>query len=69
MKQAKPIQIDDELAARYEGTGQFERFDSAVRKILSVPHSEIVRRDEEYKRQSALNPKRRGPKPKARASR
>jgi hypothetical protein len=41
-----------------------QRFDALVRKVLSVPHEEIVRREAEYKRQSALNPNRRGPKPK-----
>lgn len=40
------------------------RFDALVRKVLSVPHDEIMRREAEYKRQSAMNPKRRGPKPK-----
>jgi hypothetical protein len=39
-------------------------FDVLVRKVLSVPHDEIVRREAEYKRLSALNPHRRGPKPK-----
>jgi hypothetical protein len=43
------------------------RFDALVRKVLSVPHAEIMRREEEYKRQSAANPNRRGPKPKAKA--
>jgi hypothetical protein len=41
------------------------RFDALVRKVLSVPHEEIMRREAEYKRQSAANPRRRGPKPKA----
>jgi hypothetical protein len=41
-----------------------KRFDALVRKVLSVPHEEIMRREAEYKRQSALNPNRRGPKPK-----
>ena len=40
------------------------RFDALVRKVLSVPHEEILRREEEYKRQSEANPKKRGPKPK-----
>ena len=40
------------------------RFDALVRKVLSVPHDEIIRREAEYKRQSAMNPRRRGPKPK-----
>lgn len=39
-------------------------FDALVRKVLSVPHAEIMRREAEYKRQSALKPNRRGPKPK-----
>ena len=40
------------------------RFDALVRKVLSVPHSEILRREAEYKRQSLANPNRRGPKRK-----
>jgi len=32
------------------------------RKVLSVPREEIVRREAEYKHQSAANPNRRGPK-------
>ena len=64
MKSAKPVTIAPELAARYTDPDQFERFDAAVRKILTVPHAEIVRREQEHKRQSALNPNRRGPKRK-----
>jgi hypothetical protein len=47
-----------------EGPEAAMRFDALVRRVLSVPHEEIVRREAEYKRQSALNPNRRGPKPK-----
>jgi hypothetical protein len=61
----KPIAIPDEVAARYTNPDQFERFDATMRKILAVPHSEIVRREAEYKRHSAENPNRRGPKRKA----
>lgn len=43
------------------------RFDALVRKVLSVPHEEIMRREAAYKQQSLLNPHRRGPKPKAKA--
>jgi hypothetical protein len=32
------------------------RFDPLVRKMLSVPNGEIMRREAEYKRQSAVNP-------------
>jgi hypothetical protein len=61
----KQIAISPELGANYTGPDQFERFDTAVRKILAVPRAEILRREEEYKRRSALNPNRRGPKPKS----
>jgi hypothetical protein len=32
--------------------------------VLAVPHAEILRREEEYKKRVALNPKKRGPKRK-----
>jgi len=51
-----------------EGPEVAAAFDALVRKVLSVPHDEIMRREAEYKRQSALNPHRRGPKPKLPAS-
>jgi hypothetical protein len=47
-----------------EGPKAAAQFDALVRKVLSVPHSEIMRREAEYKRQSLANPNRRGPKPK-----
>jgi hypothetical protein len=47
-----------------EGPRAFAAFDALVRQVLSVPHEEIMRREAEYKRQSAANPHRRGPKPK-----
>jgi hypothetical protein len=46
----------------------FARFDALVRKVLSVPHSEIMRREAEYKKRSTLNPNRRGPKRKVKPS-
>lgn len=51
-----------------EGPEASARFDSLVRKILAVPHAEIMRREAEYKMQSIANPHRRGPKPKAKPS-
>jgi hypothetical protein len=51
-----------------EGPEAFARFDALVRKVLSVPHEEILRREAEYKRQSAMNPNRRGPKRKIKPS-
>jgi hypothetical protein len=52
-------------SSQQESDEDFRRFDALVRKVLSVPHTEIMRREAEYKRQSALNPNRRGPKLKA----
>ena len=51
-----------------EGPEAAGRFDELVRAVLSVPHSEIVRREAEYKRKAARNPHKRGPKPKAKDS-
>ncbi|PWU01392.1 MAG: hypothetical protein C5B51_23040 [Terriglobia bacterium] len=51
-----------------EDPGAFQRFDAIVRKVLSVSHDEIMRREAEYKRQSSLNPHKRGPKPKSKRS-
>jgi len=46
-----------------EGPEATACFDALVRKVLSVPHAEIMRREAEYKKQSLANPNRRGPKP------
>ena len=35
---------------------------------MKVPHSEIMRREAEYKKQSLANPNRRGPKRKVKPS-
>ena len=43
---------------------EFQRFDSAMRKLLTVPKSTIVERHAAHKKKAALNPKKRGPKPK-----
>lgn len=49
-----------------EGTEEaFQRFDALVRKVMSVPHSEIMRREAEYRKRSLANPHRRGPKRKS----
>ena len=44
-----------------------ERFDAMVRKVFSVPHEEIVKREKEYKRQRAKK-KRAKISPASRAS-
>lgn len=48
----------------YEGPEAFKRFDATVKTLLSVSHDELMRREQEYKKQAALNPRKRGPKPK-----
>ena len=48
-----------------EGSEAFTRFENAMRAVVAVPHSEIKQRIEEQRKRSALNPNRRGPKPKA----
>jgi hypothetical protein len=52
-----------------EGAEAFTRFENAMESVLSVPHSEIKRRIEEHRKRAALNPNKRGPKPKARKGR
>jgi len=43
---------------------EYDRFTNLVDRVMSVPRAEILRREAEYKKQSAENPNRRGPKPK-----
>ena len=47
-----------------EGTEAYTRFENAMKKVLSVPKAEVQRRIEAHKKESALNPNKRGPKPK-----
>jgi hypothetical protein len=51
-----------------EGPKALARFNAAMKTILSVPRSEMLRREEEYKKQAALNPRKRGPKPKPKSA-
>jgi len=51
-----------------EGPEAAERFHAAMRKVIAVPHAEIQRRIQAERKQSAANPNRRGPKPKAKPS-
>ncbi len=48
-----------------EGPEAFRRFDSLVGSLLAVSREELKRREVEYKKKVALNPKKRGPKPKS----
>ena len=51
-----------------EGPQATTRFKAAMRKILSVPHSEIQKREAEYQKHVAQNPRKRGPKKKIKPS-
>lgn len=52
-----------------EGPEAAKRFDALVRKVLSVPHEEIMRREAAYKRKAERNPNKRGPKRKSETKR
>ena len=47
-----------------EGPEAWTRFETAMKRVVAVPHAEIQRRVEAERKASALNPNRRGPKPK-----
>jgi len=53
-----PVKTEPETSPEYDA------FKGLLNRILAVPHSEIVKREAKYKAQSALNPNKRGPKPK-----
>jgi len=64
MKQAKPLTIPDDIAARYTNPDQAQRFDTAVRKVLSVsPHRAAA-----IRRAAELNPTPRGRQPKGKVA-
>jgi hypothetical protein len=58
---SKPVEM-------IEGPTAAARFKSAMKTILAVPRAELLRREEEYKKQSMLNPRKRGPKPKQKSA-
>ena len=51
-----------------EGPEAWQRFQSAMRRVIAVPHAEIQRRVEEERKRAAQNPHKRGPKPKLKPS-
>jgi hypothetical protein len=52
-----------------EGPEAWNRFENAMKTVLSVPHSEIQKRIEAQRQEAAQNPNRRGPKPKSKSRR
>ena len=65
MKQVKTVKSGSTgpLPECIEGPEAFGRFDEAVRKVLSVPRSTLVRRERAYRKKSLRNSNRPGPKP------
>jgi len=53
-----------------ETSPEYDNFENILKTVLSVPHSEIKRREEEYKKQRAVlkNKKRAKTSPASRAS-
>jgi hypothetical protein len=47
-----------------EGPEAYTRFEKAMKRVLSVPHSVIQKRIEEHRKEAAKNPNKRGPKRK-----
>lgn len=43
-------------------SAEFQAFTVMVDKLLSVPKSEILRREAEYRKRADANPRKRGPK-------
>jgi hypothetical protein len=43
---------------------EYQAFASLVDRLLTVPKTELDRREAEYRKQAAKNPRKRGPKPK-----
>jgi hypothetical protein len=58
------MQIMKSRPEMVEGPDAFRRFDALVGSVMAVSREEIKRREAEYKAKAALNPKKRGPKPK-----
>ena len=51
-----------DLPECHEGPEASAQFDKAMRSLLSVPRSTLVRREKVYRKKVAANPNRRGPK-------
>jgi hypothetical protein len=48
---------------------EYDTFKALLNRVVSVPREEIQRREAEYQKQVALNPNKRGPKPKRKSTR
>jgi hypothetical protein len=59
------METKPDLLACNEGPEASVKFDKAIRDLLTVPRSTLVRREKAYRKKVAANPNRRGPKRKA----
>lgn len=51
-----------------EGPEAWNRFDQAMKRVVTVPHADIQKRIEAHREEAAKNPNKRGPKPKRKSS-
>jgi hypothetical protein len=51
-----------------EGPEAWQRFNAAMKHVVSVPHAKVQEQIKEHRRQAALNPNRRGPRRKVKPS-
>lgn len=54
----------DTMSSEPASSAEYDRFKSLLGRVLAVPREVIQEREARYQRESALNPNRRGPKPK-----
>jgi hypothetical protein len=50
-------------------SAEYDRFKALLNRVITVPREVIQEREARYQRESALNPNRRGPKPKQKRGR
>jgi hypothetical protein len=58
--------VSDSLAkfVMDEGPEAFRRFDDTMRALLAVPHLELKKREQAYKKKAARTPRKYGPHPR-----
>jgi len=49
---ASPLPINIGIAARCEGSDQFEKFDSLFRTVIATPKAEVDKQEAKWKRKS-----------------
>jgi hypothetical protein len=47
-----------------ESSAEYKSFKGLLNRLMAMPREELVRREVNYKKQTALNPSKPGPKPK-----